>query len=176
MSLKILQDSFDTGLCTRLTAGEEESQNKEGVFLKVSTRGHYGLRAVVAIARIAQRGDLISVGELAKAEGLSSTYLEQLVGKLRRAGILKSYRGSRGGYELVKDPFGISIEEVLIATGETVCFPDCTLNKDCYHTEADGRPCPSSFFWKKVCESFRKIARETTVGSLMQEYEKETRS
>ncbi|MGN0839007.1 MAG: RrF2 family transcriptional regulator [Pyramidobacter sp.] len=141
--------------------------------MKVSTRGHYGLRAVVVIAKMAQEGLPISVSDVARQEDLSTTYLEQLVSKLRRAGILRSYRGPHGGYELVKDPDHITVAEVLDAAGEKIIFPDCTLDDGCRRAMQIGQECPSSFFWKKLADAVRRIAEETTVGDLLRDYEEE---
>lgn len=141
--------------------------------MKVSTRGHYGLRAVVVIAKMAQEGLPISVSDVAKQENLSTTYLEQLVSKLRRAGILRSYRGPHGGYELVKDPDHITVADVLEAAGEKIIFPDCTLDEGCLRAMQLGQECPSSFFWKKLAAAVRKISEETTIGELLRAYDEE---
>lgn len=87
--------------------------------MKVSTRAHYGLRAMVTIAQMEKSGIVpVSVMDIAQREELSDTYLEQLVSKLRRAGLLRSYRGANGGYELAKDPSEITILEIVQASGE----------------------------------------------------------
>jgi Rrf2 family protein len=139
--------------------------------VKISTRGHYGLRAVVVIAKLAERGLPISVSDIAQAEDLSITYLEQLVSKLRRAGILRSYRGPRGGYELVRNADEITVAEVLQATGEQLVFPDCAMEDGCSRAQSLGQECPSSFFWKKLADSFRQISEGTTIGDLLRAYE-----
>lgn len=139
--------------------------------MKISTRGHYGLRAVVVIAEMAEQGLPVSVSDIAQAENLSTTYLEQLVSKLRRLGILRSYRGPKGGYELSHSADEITVAEVLQATGEQLVFPDCAMEEGCDRALHLGQECPSSFFWKKLADSFRQISQETTIGDLLRAYE-----
>ena len=139
--------------------------------MKLSTRAHYGLRAVVAIAKLAKNGEPVSVNDIATSEGLSDTYLEQLVSKLRRAGILRSYRGARGGYELVKDPDSITVTEVLEAAGEKLVFPECTTEEGCVRAKDSGAMCPSGCFWTDLCRMVDRMTEENTVGSLIRRQE-----
>lgn len=141
--------------------------------MRISTRGHYGLRAVIAISRLAQKGLPVSVNDVAREENLSNTYLEQLVSRLRCAGILRSHRGARGGYELVRDPDSISVAEVLRAAGEQFVFPECTSPSGCERQAELGMPCPSSFFWMKLYEAVCRVAEETSLGELLRLYDEE---
>jgi DNA-binding IscR family transcriptional regulator len=68
-----------------------------------STRGEYGVRMMVELARHHGAGP-ISLAEMADHENLPRPYLEQLVVSLREAGLVHSTRGARGGYQLSKDP------------------------------------------------------------------------
>lgn len=138
--------------------------------MKISTRAHYGLRAVIAIAMLARDGVPVSVSDVARDENLSDTYLEQLVSKLRRAGILKSYRGAHGGYELVRDPSEITVADVLTASGEQVIFPECTSDCGCARAESRGYVCPSSYFWQSLCAQVHELATRTTVADLIEQY------
>ncbi len=70
--------------------------------MKISTRTEYGIRVLVTLAREAGSGPL-SLAGIAKAEKLPHAYLEQLVGDLRRAGIVTATRGHAGGYRLARD-------------------------------------------------------------------------
>src|SRR5258708_3681449 len=64
--------------------------------MKVSTRVHYGLRAMTELARSYREERLLSIAEIARNESLPLAYLEQLVGELRRAGLVEGTRGVRG--------------------------------------------------------------------------------
>src|SRR6266702_3344587 len=72
--------------------------------MKVSTRVHYGLRAMTELARSYRQGRLLSISEIARNEALPVSYLEQLVGELRRAGLVEGTRGVHGGYRLAAPP------------------------------------------------------------------------
>ena len=79
--------------------------------MKVSTRGEYGVRAMVALARHHGQGSM-SISAMSKASGVPMPYLEQLIGPLRRAGLVESKRGARGGYQLTRDPGEVAVGEV----------------------------------------------------------------
>lgn len=80
--------------------------------MRITTQGEYGLRC---LARLADNdtGKPISVSRLAKAENLSRDYVEQLLLRLRRAGLVRSTRGVQGGYLLSRQPSRIRVGEVL---------------------------------------------------------------
>lgn len=63
--------------------------------MKISTKGRYGLKAVMEIARQADNGH-VSMRDLSQTTGISASYLEQLFKKLRAAGVLRSVRGAQG--------------------------------------------------------------------------------
>jgi Rrf2 family protein len=79
-----------------------------------STRGEYGVRLMVELARHYGSGP-VSLGDVADHEELPRPYLEQLVISLREANLVHSTRGAHGGYELVRDPGEIRMGEVLRA-------------------------------------------------------------
>jgi len=79
-----------------------------------STRGEYGVRMMVELARHHGAGP-ISLTEMADHEALPRPYLEQLVVSLREAGLVQSTRGAHGGYQLTRDPADIRMGEVLRA-------------------------------------------------------------
>jgi len=80
--------------------------------VKVSSRVHYGLRAMTELARSYRDDRLLSIAEIARSESLPLAYLEQLVGELRRAGLVEGTRGVRGGYRLSRVPRAITVGEV----------------------------------------------------------------
>ena len=79
-----------------------------------STRGEYGVRMMVELARHHGSGP-ISLTEMADHESLPRPYLEQLVVSLREAGLVQSTRGAHGGYELTREPAEIRMGEVIRA-------------------------------------------------------------
>ncbi len=82
--------------------------------MKLSTKGKYGLRAMIDLARYSEK-EPVSIGSVAVRQGISERYLEQLVALLKKAGLVKSIRGASGGYVLEKKPSEISVGDILRA-------------------------------------------------------------
>lgn len=80
--------------------------------MKLSTRSTYGMRALVELALAAGRGP-VSAARIASRQSLSLAYLEQLLHRLKRRGLVSSIRGPRGGYVLAKDPVRITMADVV---------------------------------------------------------------
>ena len=71
--------------------------------MKISTKGRYALRLMLDLATN-NSGEPVSLKDVAKRQGISDKYLEQIISVLNKAGYVKSIRGARGGYLLRKDP------------------------------------------------------------------------
>ena len=80
--------------------------------MRLSTRSTYGMRALVELALASGRGP-VSAALIAKRQALSAAYLEQLLHRLKKDGIVRSIRGPRGGYLLAKGPTHITMAEVV---------------------------------------------------------------
>ncbi len=78
----------------------------------VSTKGEYGLTAVLILAR-QNDGELLQTKEIAKAGDIPQNYLEQILVVLKKSGLVMSIRGANGGYKLAKDPKNITVFDVL---------------------------------------------------------------
>ena len=89
--------------------------------MKVSKKSRYGLRALVDLAVHIQECPVPLV-EIAKRQEMSLNYLEQVLGALRKAGIVKSMKGPKGGYSLDKEPKEITVEEILAAVEGKFCI------------------------------------------------------
>src|SRR6266581_2442818 len=94
--------------------------------MKVSTRVHYGLRAMTELARSYREERLLSISEIARNEALPLSYLEQLVGELRRAGLVEGTRGVHGGYRLARAPEAITVGDIYRILEGEVAPVDCT--------------------------------------------------
>jgi len=82
--------------------------------VKVSTKGDYGLRALVELALHYGQGPLQSA-EIAARQGIPEPYLDQLLTTLRRAGFIRSVRGPQGGHALARQPEELKLSEVMLA-------------------------------------------------------------
>lgn len=96
--------------------------------MKISTRGRYGLMAMYRLSLNYGKGP-ISIADIAKLEGLSESYLEQLFTSLKKDKLVKSVRGASGGYVLTRAPEDIKIGEVLNALEGDMAFT-CSSMKD----------------------------------------------
>jgi Rrf2 family transcriptional regulator, cysteine metabolism repressor len=138
-----------------------------------STKAEYGIRVMVHLSR--SHGDTpISLGSIAEAEGLPLAYLEHLAQRLRKAELVESRRGARGGYTLARPAEEITMAEVVQALeGEIApveCLsegPDgtlvCVRDGDPGHT-----PCPTKLLWTRVQGSIVRTLREMTLDDLVQ--------
>ena len=91
--------------------------------MKVSTRGRYGLRALVDMT-IHSNNAPVSLVQVANRQKISLNYLEQVFGTLRKAGIVVSVKGAGGGYKLARDAESITVKEVLEALEGTFSIID----------------------------------------------------
>ena len=80
--------------------------------LSITTKSPYALRALTELARMGA-DQPVPIGELARRRGIPVQFLEQLFAVLRRAGILKSQRGVKGGYSFARPPAEITVLEVV---------------------------------------------------------------
>ena len=126
--------------------------------LHFSTRGEYGVRLMVELARHYGDGP-ISLSEMAEHEALPRPYLEQLVVSLREAGLVTSTRGAHGGYELARDPADIRMSRVITAL-EGPIAPMICASEDPQHAEMCERTqyCNVNQLWRRV--------RDAVVGAL----------
>lgn len=87
--------------------------------MKLTTRGHYSVKALLDLALLPDYGPA-SVRTIAKRQNLPAPYLEKLLIEMRRAGLVRSIRGTQGGYQLGRSPAHISLGQILEAVGETI--------------------------------------------------------
>lgn len=136
--------------------------------MKFSTRGHYGLRAMVALAQAQGQGPL-ALAEIARAEGLSLGYLEQLMATLRRAGLVEATRGTHGGYRLAAEPDEVTVGDVLRALEGPVAPVECASEvlgpAVC---EREGA-CPTRRLWERMRDSIVQVLDSTTLADLCRE-------
>ena len=80
--------------------------------LSITTKSPYALQALSELGRLGGSGP-VPIGELAKRREIPVQFLEQLFAVLRRAGILRSQRGVKGGYSFARDPSEITVLELV---------------------------------------------------------------
>ena len=82
--------------------------------MKLSTKGRYGLRAMIDLARYSGK-EPVTIGSIAARQNISERYLEQIVALLKKNGLVKSIRGASGGYVLSREMKDISVGDILRA-------------------------------------------------------------
>ena len=88
--------------------------------MALSAKVRYGIVALIELATIHAQGGVLQVGEIAQRQNIPDRYLEQMLTSLRRARILRSIRGPKGGYQLARPPAEVPLLEVVAALeGET---------------------------------------------------------
>ncbi len=114
----------------------------------LTTRSSYGVRALIHLAiAYGQTRQPVSVRSISREEGISGVYLEQIFGRLKSHDIVKSVRGPKGGYILVKDPSKVSVYEVVMALEGNISPGKCVGNKTICRRAGK---CASKEVWDEV--------------------------
>lgn len=116
--------------------------------MRLSTRGKYGLYAMYYLASHAGEGPqtLQSISTM----GVPRQYLEQLLGNLRRAGLVSTVRGAQGGYQLAQTPEEITILDIVDAMEGPIELSECTSAE---HVCDKSCNCPVRWVWQQVTDS-----------------------
>lgn len=131
----------------------------------VSTRGEYGMRLMVELARNWGNGT-VSLHAVAEREGLPEAYLEQLVATLRRVGLVTGKRGAGGGYMLAKDPAGITAGDVVRALEGPIEPQVCTAEGEAVMNCVHEPSCGTRLVWVKLQETIAKALDGLTLADL----------
>lgn len=135
--------------------------------MKVSTKGIYGLKAMVDLAYYSNKEEVVTLKSISEREDISERYLEQIFSLLRKKGIIKGRKGSQGGYTLVYSPSEITIGQILRALeGELILVNTEDYNKDKLER------CINSNIWDKLNFSVNQFVDSITLEKLVEEYKK----
>lgn len=134
--------------------------------VKLSTKSTYGLRAMVNIA-LGSRNSAISITDIAKREGISVPYLEQLLNTLRREGLIESVRGPKGGYMLSRSAEEITVADI-VKTLEGSIYPvNCITNKRDLDSACKRRKgCVPKIVWHKLAKAINDCLESVTLEDL----------
>jgi Rrf2 family transcriptional regulator, cysteine metabolism repressor len=132
-----------------------------------STKSEYGVRVMVHLARRHGPGPE-PLAEIAKAENLPLPYLEQLVSRLRRAGLVSSTRGAHGGYELARPPAEITMGDVLRALEGPIAPMICASDDPEHATSCDrSSHCTVNILWVRVRDAIAGTLDGMTLADLV---------
>lgn len=134
--------------------------------MHISTRGRYGLRAMVDMALHFTEGPM-ALRVIAERQDISESYLEQVFTGLRKAGLVKASRGSQGGYELASSPKEISAGQVIRALEGPIAPVFCVDNSTPgIHCERE-KACITRTFWEEFRDKIIEFLDSTTLQDLV---------
>jgi len=139
-----------------------------GGIMKISTRGRYGLRALIDLA-LNQEDKAIPLREISEREKISEQYLEQLFASLRKAGVVSSVRGAHGGYLLNRDPAEITAGDVIRILEGPIRPVNCIA--DDFNCEQE-EECVTHELWGILSEQIEGVLDSYTLADLMEEADK----
>ena len=142
--------------------------------MKISTKGRYGLKAVVDIAFMLQfqNDRCVSVKSIALRQGISENYLERIIAPLKKAKVVASVRGAAGGYYLTKPAQEITAGEVLRILEGPLVPVDCVINDVNVCGDADCGLCVMKPAWHTLSQKVNALMDSITVAELASDYEK----
>jgi Rrf2 family protein len=141
-----------------------------------STKTEYGVRVMVALARRAAESEgidpVVPLAEIAARDGMPLAYLEHLAARLRKAGLLDSRRGARGGYLLARPAAQITMAEVVEALEGSIAPIECISEAPdgrivCARESGLTDACPTKLLWTRVRFSIVRTLVETTLADLL---------
>lgn len=130
--------------------------------MKLTTKGRYAVTAMLDLALRYGKG-AVTLADIAKRQGISLSYLEQLFAKLRRTGLVDSVRGPGGGYTLAMEPNKISVAEIIVAINENIDATRCGGEKNCHGDEA----CLTHQLWEDLSMRIHEFLNGITLGDLV---------
>ncbi|MCI9446373.1 MAG: RrF2 family transcriptional regulator [Lachnospiraceae bacterium] len=147
----------------------DSRKQMEGGKLKLSTKGRYGLRAFIDLA-VCGEGQPVSLASIAQRQEISVSYLEQLMAKLRKAGLVESVRGVNGGYSLARPADEISVGDVLRALEGDLAPVECAgIGTDSGAHCSGSSQCVSKIVWKRINDSINDTVDSIYIGELVRE-------
>ena len=134
--------------------------------MKLSTKGRYGLRALIDLALYSEE-EAVSLQSIAGRQNISVSYLEQLVRKLKKEGLVTSVRGAQGGYKLAKRAQEISVGEVLRALEGSINAVSCGEGEN-VHCQGEDL-CVTRYVWQRINASIQETVDSIMLDQLVEE-------
>ncbi len=137
---------------------------QEGANVKISTRGRYALRLMIDISLHGENAP-VRIKEIARRQGISEKYLEQIVSVLNKADFVRSSRGPQGGYRLVKKPEDYTVGSILTLIEGSLAPVACLEGEtnDCQRR----LQCPTLRLWERINEAVQGVVNSVTLADLV---------
>lgn len=138
--------------------------------MKLSTKGRYGLQAMVDLGVHAKEKH-ISLKSISERLSVSENYLEQLIALLKKNQLVISMRGAQGGYALARDASEITIGEILRALEGSLAPTNCTCENTTHQCSKEDK-CVTRSVWEKIRDSINRVVDNITLSQLIEDYER----
>lgn len=135
--------------------------------MKLSKKSRYGLRALIDLA-VNSRTELVSLGSIAQRNDISAQYLEHVFSALRKGHIVKSMKGSQGGYFLERDPKEITVAQIVEALEGTYDLED---EVDRNSVERGDQEAIQHLIIDRINDCVQEILEDVTLKDLVDAYE-----
>ena len=132
--------------------------------MKISTKGRYALRLMLDLASN-DSGTPIRLKDVAKRQGISEKYLEQIISILNKAGFVRSVRGPQGGYSLSRIPADYTVGMILRLTEGSLCPVDCAAEENGSCDRED--TCVTRMLWKKLDDAISSVVDHVSLEELL---------
>ncbi len=130
--------------------------------MKLTTKGRYAVTAMLDLALRYDKG-AVTLADIARRQGISLSYLEQLFAKLRRSGLVDSVRGPGGGYNLALHPSKISVAEIVVAINENIDATRCAGEKNCHGDDT----CLTHQLWEDLSKQIYEFLNGISLADLV---------
>ena len=134
--------------------------------MKLSTKGRYGLRALIDLALYSDQ-EAVSIQSISTRQHISDSYLEQLMRKLKKEGLVCSMRGAQGGYRLARPAKEISVGDVLRALEGSIEAVSCGEGKN-QHCQGEDL-CVARYVWQEINKSIQETVDSSMLSQLVEE-------
>lgn len=138
----------------------------EGDGMLLSSKGRYGLKAMIDIA-VNGKEKPVSIKQISKRQGISESYLEQIISVLKKAGLVKSIRGTQGGYQLFLTPSNISVGDIIRPLEGSVSPSECVDENS--ESCSNDRNCMIRYVLEKIKIGIDDVVNNITLEDMMQE-------
>lgn len=135
--------------------------------MKISTKGRYALRLMLDLA-VNNNNTYISIKDIAKRQGISDKYLEQIITQLSKSGLVKSSRGAQGGYMLNATPENYSVGTILKVMEGSFAPVHCV---ECQDSHCDRKSqCATAEVWENIKDAVENVVYNITLKDLLDGY------
>ena len=137
--------------------------------MRLTTKGRFAVTAMIDVAMYGTKGP-VTLAAVSERQKISLSYLEQLFGKLRRAGLVDSVRGPGGGYNLARASDAVSVADVILAVDEPIDATQCGGRENCH----DDRRCMTHELWAGLNAHIFTYLRSVTLAELVRQQQPKT--